>query len=33
MKLSCTNGTTSREAQFRNQLMIPEGESADAVGR
>jgi hypothetical protein len=33
MKLSCTNGETSRFAQLLNQLMMPDGESADAVGR
>jgi len=33
MKLSCTNASTFSGAQLRYQLMIPEDESADAVGR
>jgi hypothetical protein len=33
MKLSWTNGVTFSGAQLRNQLMLPPGESAFAVGR
>src|SRR5688500_7994312 len=33
MKLSCADGSTLSGAQLRNQLTIPAGESADAVGR
>ena len=30
MKLSCTEGSTLSGAQLRNQVMVPDGESADA---
>jgi hypothetical protein len=33
MKLGCTNGATLRFAQLWNQLMMPSGRSADAVGK